>query len=317
MFGRLPIFIIILVCSGCSTAAMNTDIASTKWRMENLEKRLQDFKEEAASRESILSSRIATLEKRLDVSSLEQRTMRPVSAGHLADGKRGIANVADGQVIAKKATGSELEVAASTPQTSASGKKTVVDVSEKKADEQAAIAMFIPTASKSAAASGNNAKPAVQMHRESTTTSNAQASVTKNTAVVNRVVKPVLKKKGSVSMYKHGLELLEIGRHVEGRERLEEFLTEFPHDRLAPNAVYWIGESYYSQKEYQVAQDLFRDVLRRYPKSNKAKAAMLKMGYTSKQLLKISEARQHLLKVVEKYPKSNEARLARKMLSGI
>lgn len=315
MFGRLLIFLVMLVCSGCSTAAMNTDIASTKWRMENLEKRFQNFREEAESRELVLSSRIATLEKKLDLPVAEQHAMSPASISDAATEKAST----DEQIVAKETAVPAMGTDVPTPQKTASDKAYVVDASEKNADEQAAIAMFIPAASKSAATSGRQgkAKPVVETHHESSTPSKAQSPVAKSTPVVARVVKPVLKKKGSVSMYKHGLELLEIGRHVEGRERLEEFLTEFPHDRLAPNAVYWIGESYYSQKEYNVAQDLFRDVLRRYPKSNKAKAAMLKMGYTSKRLLKISEARRYLLKVVEKYPKSNEARLARKMLSGI
>ena len=125
-------------------------------------------------------------------------------------------------------------------------------------------------------------------------------------------------KNGSVdTLYKKGLALLNKGQYELGRETLETFLTDYPQSSLVPNGVYWIGESFYSQKDFRIAIDLFREVVRRFPKSSKARASMLKIGFSYERLNEISDARQYLLKVVELYPKSKEARLARNMLSNI
>ena len=62
---RLCLLLAVLICSGCGSATVNTDVASTKWRMENLEQRFLDFRDKAAMREAKLSSRIQKLEKEL------------------------------------------------------------------------------------------------------------------------------------------------------------------------------------------------------------------------------------------------------------
>lgn len=129
--------------------------------------------------------------------------------------------------------------------------------------------------------------------------------------------KAATNKPASIAMYKRGLGLVNDGKHELGREVLEDFLSKYESSSLQPNAIYWIGESFYSQKDFRLAIDLFREVLRKHPASNKAAAAMLKIGYSYERLNEISEARIHLLKVVEKYPHSNEARLARNLLASI
>lgn len=354
MLRRLFAGGLIFVCCGCSTAAMNTDVASTRWRMENLEQRFLDFREKAAMREADLSARIAKLEKKVGLPVPSQEEMILTSTQLTPDvhvfAKRGTIVTSQPATTAskQKAPASAAVQKGETTHSSSSkrpDKKYSVDIQKKKEDEKAAIAMFIPKTSQPKAAKS----PAIQKHTSAQPTPTAgktlSASATKpvssksaakprvlkhtkpsptvtasrvtNVAVVPKRVVPVpAKKKGASSMYKHGLELLGSGAYEQGRERLEEFLTEFPSHDLVPNAVYWVGESFYSQKDFRLAIDLFREVLLRFPKSNKARAAMLKIGYSYKKLHEISEARRFLLKVVETYPKSNEARLARKMLSG-
>lgn len=347
MIGRLFVGGIILVCCGCSTATMHTDVTSTKWRMENLEQRFLDFREKAALREAGLSTRITKLEKQLGIPVPTQKEMIAASTQLTSDVH--VFTSPDSANDVKKSVVDDLSVSASgSGAKSPAVKKTFVkksveagvhSSSEQKTVCEPALTVSLPKGSIQSSTSKTTAtvqptskplgtpsgKPSASPSVKQSAISSVQPSITSAPRVVSqaaapapkRTVRPAVKKTGSTSMYKHGLQLLEKGRHIEGRERLEEFLTEFPHDPLVPNAVYWVGESFYSQKDYLVAVDLFREVLRRFPESTKASAAMLKIGYSYERVGELSEARRFLLKVVEKYPKSNEARLARKMLSGI
>ncbi len=337
MIRRLFVGSIILVCSGCSTATMHTDVASTKWRMENLEQRFLDFRENAALREAGLSTRIANLEKQLGLPVPSQKELIGSSAQltsdvHVFTSPRS-ANApkqSEGDDLSDSTSirGTQKAVKRSSGSKNVDAKKLVVAKSLESNRSPAALAKAnarVPSVSSSVKPS---ATALVQPAKKSVPTLVVKtATVPKSTLASSvpriapqtpkRSVRPPVKKTGSTSMYKHALQLLEKGSYIEGRERLEEFLTEFPDDPLIPNAVYWVGESFYSQKDYLIAVDLFREVLRRFPDNSKAQAAMLKIGYSYERLDDFSEARRYLLKVVEKYPKSNEARLARKMLSGI
>ncbi|SHI79954.1 tol-pal system protein YbgF [Halodesulfovibrio aestuarii] len=367
MKRRLFVGSIILVCCGCSTASMHTEVASTKWRMENLEQRFLDFRERAALREAGLSTRIAKLEKQLGLPVPTQEEMiaesvqltpevhvfSPTdgantaaatsvdndgdpepSANESAQPATKNADEADSQAVADEQqledeTSAKPSVAeAATPPAPTNADSPVHPFTKSSAqpqvDEKASSSAQPSEASSPQAAAASVPSSSQEVSTPSPTAKDAQPSSAprvvaqhSDVPVPKKTVRPPAKKTGSTSMYKHGLELLEKGRYVEGRERLEEFLTEFPRDPLTPNAVYWVGEAYYSQKDYLIAVDVFREVLNRFPESSKAKSAMLKIGYSFERMNELSEARRYLLKVVEKYPKSNEARLARKMLSGI
>ncbi|SIO27678.1 tol-pal system protein YbgF [Halodesulfovibrio marinisediminis] len=335
MIRRLFVGSVILVCCGCSAASTNTEVASTKWRMENLEQRFLDFREKAALREAGLSSRIAKLEKQLGLPVPKKDEMLASSTQLTPDvhvfisptssnDEKKSATVNNNTLMPEnmKLSGEKnkdedtLNSKTDIPAPSVSQDKASTQTDLKKSAGSASshkpvVKGVSPVEQKTTGSSSvkNATKSAV------THASNKQSTV--SSASPKKAVVIRTKKTGSTSMYKHGLQLLWKGRHVEARERLEEFLTEFPYDPLVPNAVYWVGESFYSQKDYIIAVDLFREVLRRFPDSNKASAAMLKIGYSYERLGQMSEARRSLLKVVEKYPKSNEARLARKKLSGI
>lgn len=364
MIRRFFVGSVILVCCGCSTASTHTEVASAKWRMENLEQRFLDFKEKAALREAGLSSRITKLEKQLGL-PVPKRDEMLASSSQLTPDVHVFVSPTSSNDAQKDATvkndtlmsenmkvsdekNTEKKEVTGTKQESAAAESVSFE-SQKNAAKANATAGTLAsdahpvtspfTATKSgtsvspqpseksstygvgnSSASSNVQSAAKPVAKAVNTTVGKPASapqvVSQPTSATQKSTSSAVKKTGSVSMYKHGLKLLEQGRHAEGRERLEEFLTEFPHDRLVPNAVYWIGESFYSEKDYLVAIDLFREVLRRYPDSSKATAAMLKIGYSYERVGEMSEARRQLLKVVEKYPKSNEARLARKKLSG-
>ncbi len=59
---------------------------------------------------------------------------------------------------------------------------------------------------------------------------------------------------------------------------LKAFLANHPKHELADNATFWLGETYYTRKNYQEAIRVYYDAYKKYPKGNKAPAVLLKLG---------------------------------------
>jgi tol-pal system protein YbgF len=98
------------------------------------------------------------------------------------------------------------------------------------------------------------------------------------------------------------------GGDLEGARRgFSEFLSEYPNSDLAPNARYWLGESYYGKKDFRKAIDAYDKVELDYPGSEKVPAAILKKGYAYLALNDKKRASSAFKQVVTLYPKSPEA----------
>jgi tol-pal system protein YbgF len=91
----------------------------------------------------------------------------------------------------------------------------------------------------------------------------------------------------------------------------QEVIAKFPTSELADNAQYWIGESYYAQKDFKQALQEFQKTASTYPQGDKVPAAMLKTALCLQQLGDKPAARSTLQSLVTRYPQSEEARLAR------
>jgi len=81
-----------------------------------------------------------------------------------------------------------------------------------------------------------------------------------------------------------------------------DFLKTYPQDPLAPNALYWLGESHYVQRNFADAAEAFDLVVSSYAKSSKAPDAQLKRGMALAQLGKRQEACTVLRGVGGKFP---------------
>jgi tol-pal system protein YbgF len=91
----------------------------------------------------------------------------------------------------------------------------------------------------------------------------------------------------------------------------QEVIAKFATSELADNAQYWIGESYYAQKDFKQALAEFRKTVENYPQGDKVAAALLKSGLCLQQLGDKPAARSTLESLVDRFPQSEEARLAR------
>jgi tol-pal system protein YbgF len=96
-----------------------------------------------------------------------------------------------------------------------------------------------------------------------------------------------------------------------------QFLENYPNSDLADDARYGLGESYYARKRYDEAVQEYEKIITRDPKSPKAPAAMLKIGFCQKNLGNMRDARKMWQTLVSKYPFSDEAKVAQQRLDEI
>lgn len=119
------------------------------------------------------------------------------------------------------------------------------------------------------------------------------------------------------SLYLKGLDSLKAGDVVTAREQFTKFLEQNPKHELAANAHYWIGETYYSEKNYESAILAYQDVIKNYPGKEKVVAAMLKQALAFNEIKDAKSAKFVLKKLIEGFPKSEEAKKAKVILKEI
>lgn len=97
----------------------------------------------------------------------------------------------------------------------------------------------------------------------------------------------------------------------------QEYLEKFPATDFSDDALYWIGESYYSQGKYADAAEALGEVSRRYPEGDKIAGAQLKRGYAFLESNQTAQGVVQLNALIEGFPSSDEARLARERLRAL
>jgi tol-pal system protein YbgF len=117
--------------------------------------------------------------------------------------------------------------------------------------------------------------------------------------------------------YDTAFKALRAGDYANASRGFRDFIQQHPDSSLAPNAWYWLGESYYVTTNYAVALEAFQRLLSQFPQSDKAPDALLKVGYTQFELKKTGEAQATLQDVIRKYPGSKAASLAQERLNRI
>lgn len=110
--------------------------------------------------------------------------------------------------------------------------------------------------------------------------------------------------------YNVAFDALKAGNYADSAQLFLSFLELYPSGTYAPNALYWLGESYYVTQNYQLAAQQFRSLIERYPTHDKAAGSLLKLGLAEYGLGKVDEAERTLADVVARYPGSDVARTA-------
>ena len=117
--------------------------------------------------------------------------------------------------------------------------------------------------------------------------------------------------------YTAALKSLRAGHYLAASRGFRTYIQTYPNTSLTPNAVYWLGESYYAMHHYRVAIKAFKYLLSHFPDSAKAPGARLKLGYAQFELKQMASARATLKSVLANYPGSHVATLARRRLHQI
>jgi tol-pal system protein YbgF len=112
------------------------------------------------------------------------------------------------------------------------------------------------------------------------------------------------------SSYNVAFDTLKAGHYADSARQFLAFLERYPNGAYAPNALYWLGESYYATQNYALAQQQFQALLDRYPTHDKAAGALLKIGLSQYGLQQMDAAKATLSQVGRRYPGTDAARVA-------
>ena len=106
------------------------------------------------------------------------------------------------------------------------------------------------------------------------------------------------------------MNLLAKAQYDEARAAFRSFVDSNPKDPLAPQAVYWVGDIAYVQKDYGGAAQAFAEAIRKYPTSPRGPDSMLKLGQSLLSLGQKNEGCLTLGAIKKKYPKASASVLS-------
>lgn len=114
--------------------------------------------------------------------------------------------------------------------------------------------------------------------------------------------------------YRQAFSTMRRGKTSEAIPLFREFLRKNPKSDFADEAQFYVGECYYTQNDYNRAILEFNEVLLKYPKGEKVPLALLRQANAFAELGDQVDARLILQKLVGEYPNSDEAARARELL---
>lgn len=117
-------------------------------------------------------------------------------------------------------------------------------------------------------------------------------------------------------MYEASLAQLRRGSTGTARLGLREMLRTYPSSPRAPDALYFIGQSFAAESPDSAAA-YYTQVVDKYATSPRAPSAMYNLGLLAERRKDSARARDAYQRVVQKYPQSDEAALARDRLKAL
>jgi tol-pal system protein YbgF len=87
-------------------------------------------------------------------------------------------------------------------------------------------------------------------------------------------------------------------------QAFRDFIRKYPNEKLLPDAQYWLGESQFQQQHYRDAAESFLAVSTKYARAPKAPDALLRLGQSLAALHQKEAACATLAEVGRKYPRA-------------
>jgi tol-pal system protein YbgF len=113
----------------------------------------------------------------------------------------------------------------------------------------------------------------------------------------------------SVRAFQQGKLLFDQEKFPEAILAFSAFLETNPNHALASSAQYYIGESYYGQGDYAVADEEFQKLTRRFPHSPRVSYALVRLSQSTAALGKMDESKRYRTQVEGLFPKSPAMKL--------
>lgn len=107
------------------------------------------------------------------------------------------------------------------------------------------------------------------------------------------------------------------GEYDQAITGFQSFMTQCPTHQDIPNAIYWMGESYYSLDKHQLALEQYQKLAQTYPNSSKLVQALYKSARCNQELGKKDEARKLYQQVSKDFAGTLEARQAEERLKDL
>lgn len=119
---------------------------------------------------------------------------------------------------------------------------------------------------------------------------------------------------GPDQMFQASMQQFRRGSLGTARLGFREFLRMFPTNEQAPDALYYVGETFAGENADSAA-GVYQQVVKTYPNSSRAPAALYKLGLLAEQRGDKAAARTYYARVIAGYPRSDEANLAHDKLN--
>lgn len=119
------------------------------------------------------------------------------------------------------------------------------------------------------------------------------------------------------SLYANAMRDKDGGNYDIAGQEYSDYVKFYGNSEMAPNAQYYIGEIYYTRKDYDNALKAFDAVLERYPDNNKTLDAMYMKGRTLFQMGERTKAANEFRAVYARSPRSELAAKAKAQLANM
>ncbi|HVU20875.1 MAG TPA: tol-pal system protein YbgF [Rhizomicrobium sp.] len=111
----------------------------------------------------------------------------------------------------------------------------------------------------------------------------------------------------SRAQFDAALNMLAKARYDDARAAFRSFADSNPNDELTPQAIYWIGDIAYVQKDYPDAARAFAEQIKKYPTSSRGPDSMLKLGQSLIAMGQTKEGCTTLGALTSKYPAASKS----------
>jgi len=108
-------------------------------------------------------------------------------------------------------------------------------------------------------------------------------------------------------LYQSSLDKANRGEYLNAAADFQNFIKKYPKSQFVPSAQYWIGECFYSMKDYKRAIKEYQVFIETFPKNEKVASALLKQGNSFYELGLTDESKPFFEKIMKDYPNSPEA----------